>query len=112
MGYRMSMMEVKRHELLNGISSMVSTIASEHGLHPDIAEQIGLNVSNFICEHFGGQNFTFPKDKVYKLAKRDLDIVRDFNGHNYSELSKKYNISENGIRKAVRRSKKSQLAEG
>lgn len=100
----MATMAEKRHELLKGISSMVSTMVSEHGLPSDVAEQIGTNVSNFICDNFGGQNFTFPKDRVYKLAQRDKEICRLFNGHNYFELARKYNVSEKVVREAVRRS--------
>ncbi|MDF7669851.1 Mor transcription activator family protein [Orbaceae bacterium ESL0721] len=104
-----SAMSIKRHELLTHIASSVESDAIGFGLSADIASQLGDNVANTISELFGGQNFTFPRDYIFKLNQRDLQIYDEFRGSNYAELSRKYNMTERNIRKVIDRVHKRML---
>ncbi|MEI7250302.1 Mor transcription activator family protein [Pectobacterium versatile] len=96
-------MEEKRHKLLSEVADHVAETAADYGCSTEHAEQLGLAVANFLAEHFGGQNFTFPRDYVYKLALRDLQIYNEHKGNNWAELSSKYGITERGLRKLIHR---------
>ncbi|MBN6077286.1 Mor transcription activator family protein [Aggregatibacter actinomycetemcomitans] len=98
-----SLMEIRRHELLEEIESLVIALCKDYNLEQDICEQIGANVANHLCENFSGQVITFPKDYFYKIAQRDLDIYNSFNGRNWGELGRKYDLTENALRKIVKR---------
>ncbi len=98
-----SAMSIKRHELLTHVSLSVANEALDYGLPEDIANQLGDSIANTISELFGGQNFTFPRDYIFKLNQRDLQIYDSFKGNNYAELSQKYNMTERGIRKVIER---------
>ena len=54
-------------------------------------------------EEYAGQVICFPKDYRYKIAQRDLDIYNSFNGRNWGELGRRYNLTENALRKIVKR---------
>lgn len=96
-------MEEKRHKLLSEVADHVAETASDYGCSTEQAEHLGLAVANFLAEHFGGQNFTFPRDYVYKLAVRDLQIYDEFKGNNWADLSSRYGITERGLRKLIHR---------
>ncbi|MBI0114241.1 DNA-binding protein [Gilliamella sp. W8129] len=104
-------MSIKRHELLTHVSLSVANEAMDYGLPEDIANQLGDSIANTISELFGGQNFTFPRDYIFKLNQRDLQIYDSFKGNNYAELSQKYNMTERGIRKVIDRVHKRMLKE-
>ncbi|WP_198192435.1 MULTISPECIES: Mor transcription activator family protein [unclassified Gilliamella] len=106
-----SAMSIKRHELLTHVSLSVANEAMDYGLPEDIANQLGDSIANTISELFGGQNFTFPRDYIFKLNQRDLQIYDSFKGNNYAELSQKYNMTERGIRKVIDRVHKRMLKE-
>lgn len=106
-----SAMTIKRHELLTHVSLSVANDAMDYGLPEDVAAQLGDSIANTISELFGGQNFTFPRDYIFKLNQRDLQIYDSFKGNNYAELSQKYNMTERGIRKVIDRVHKRMIKE-
>ena len=98
-----SAMSIKRHELLTHIASMATNDAIDFGLSKDAALQLGDCIANTLSELFGGQNITIPRDYIFKLNQRDLQIYDEFKGTNYAELSQKYSMTERGIRKVIDR---------
>lgn len=100
-----------RNELLTDVAKQVEIILAEFNLDPEQAEQAGLAVSNHLAEHWGGQYVTIPKDFLFKTSRRDLALFQELNRDNINELSKKYNISVNGIYRAVKRIRKQAIAE-
>ena len=56
-----------------------------------------------LSEEYAGQVICFPKDYRYKIAQSDLDIYNSFNGRNWGELGRRYNWTENALRKIVKR---------
>ncbi|MCJ8541422.1 DNA-binding protein [Klebsiella variicola] len=103
-------MEHKRHKLLSEVADHVTETGVDYGLTSEQAEQLGLAVADFLASHFGGQNFTFPRDYAYKLSLRDMQIYEEFRGNNWAELSTKYGITERGLRKLIHRVHKQVMA--
>lgn len=66
-----------------------------------IIELIGLNSFIKICEYAGGESIYFPTMRSRKITVRNCKIKMDFNGRNYKELAKKYNICERQIRRII-----------
>lgn len=98
-----SRMEQSRHELLSDVADLTATIVADHGLSEDRAEQIGCAVANRIAEHWGGQLINIPKDYLFKLSQRDLQIYEDFNGTNHPDLARKYGVGVRAIYKIIKR---------
>lgn len=67
----------------------------------ELAETVGLEVYKILIENFGGCQLYIPKwETIYKEV-RNKKIRENFNGFNYRELAKKYNLSEKTVRKIV-----------
>lgn len=98
-----SPMEQQRHELLSDVETHGTAILLSHGIEQDIAEQAATAIADFLAEHWGGQLVSFPKDYLYKLSKRDMQIYREFTGNNYPELVRRHKMTERGIRKLIER---------
>jgi len=60
----------------------------------DIAKAIGLEYTIKLIELRGGESVYFRKLEAVCLAARNRAIRKEFNGKNYHELSKKYNLTE------------------
>lgn len=69
--------------------------------YQEIAKVIGIKQFLKLCRHFGGVNITVPKTRYLTQHVRDSRIKRDFTGKNVRTLSRKYNLSEQQIRKIV-----------
>lgn len=96
-------MEVVRLELLADIETHARQILLDHGIGDEVAEQASIAIADFLANHWGGQNISFPKDYHYKLAARDLEIYRRFNGTNYHVLVRETGMTERGLRKLIDR---------
>lgn len=67
----------------------------------EIVPIVGIKSAIDLAKHFGGQHIYFPKiDKTLSL-QRDKKIRKEFNGSNHRELARKYDLSENWIRRIV-----------
>ncbi|WP_420554018.1 Mor transcription activator family protein [Neptuniibacter marinus] len=104
-------MEELRSELLDEVSSYTTKILTDHGIDDAVAEQSGFALAEFLAEHWGGQLINFPKNHLYKLARRDMQIYNEFNGRNYPQLARKHNMSIRGMYKLIERVHKRRLAE-
>ena len=67
----------------------------------ELAETVGLEAYRKLVEHFGGCQIYIPKLEMTLKKIRNIEIRNSFNGSNYRELSKKYNLSEIMIRRIV-----------
>ena len=83
-------MELKSH-----ISDITLDMISEP--HRELAEIMGVN--NFVkfVEILGGRTIYIPKIESLLRPARDINIKSEFNGGNYAELAKKYNLSERRV---------------
>lgn len=100
---KQSAMAEKRHELLSDIADHVAHVLQEHGVLGEVAEQAGSAVADHLSVAWAGATVCFPKDHRYKLTKRDLQILSEFNGRNHHALALKYSLTENAIYKLLKR---------
>jgi Mor family transcriptional regulator len=70
-----------------------------------IAEKCGLNTALEIAYLFGGVNIYFPKPEQIIQDIRDKRIVKEFDGENYNQLAKKYNLSTSWVREIINRAR-------
>lgn len=98
-----SAMGEKRHELLADIAAHVAQVLLEHKIDTELADQIGTSVSNHLSEAWAGSTITIPKDHLFKLSKRDLEILSKFNGRNHRRLGLEYGLTENAIYRLLKR---------
>lgn len=86
--------KVKKSVLMADIGDLPPTILT--------AVEI-LGVENFVelCYSLGGIALYIPKFERVSGAARDRLIVKEFNGGNYIELAKKYDLTEAWVRQIV-----------
>lgn len=106
MNKRLSRMAELRHELLVDLEHQVSCFLQSYGIKTDIAEHVATNLANHLADHWGGQLINIPKDHVYKIASRDLDIYKAFNGRNHAELARGFGLSVRAIYDIIKRTEK------
>ncbi len=61
--------------------------------NPDQAEKVAQGLVMAMATYYGGRVFYLPKGDALKAGLRDLNIWKDYNGHNIAELLKKYDLS-------------------
>lgn len=62
-------------------------------IYCQIMNEIGLDNTIKIAKLFGGQYVYFHKAESVERPLRDRKIREEFNGYNYDELAKKYNLT-------------------
>lgn len=67
----------------------------------EIAETIGLEAYRKLVSNYGGMNLYIYKPETILRELRNAEICDQFNGFNYRELAKKYNLSEKTVREIV-----------
>ncbi len=65
----------------------------------ELAECIGMEAYRKLVENYAGSSIYIGKPDRIAISVRDNMIRADFNGYNYSELRKKYSLSESTIRR-------------
>lgn len=98
-----SAMAEKRHELLREIADHTAEVLRDHNIADDVADQAAAAVADHLSLQWGGSTVSFPKDHRYRLSKRDLKILGEFNGRNHYALAQRYDLSENAIYKLLKR---------
>ncbi len=71
------------------------------GEQRDFAELVGLETFRKLVEMYGGSSIYICKEDAILRQKRNAEIVKEFNGYNYLQLAKKYNLTERSIREIV-----------
>lgn len=66
-----------------------------------VAETIGIEPTKKLIEAFGGEMIYVPKAESVVREGRDRRIYEEFDGVNYRELSKKYNLTTGHVRKII-----------
>ena len=99
---RDSSMAVRRNEFLADLLDVAKKHLAEH--IPDAAaDLVASSLTDHLTNVWGGQNINFPKDYHWKLSKRDQELYEAFNGHNYAELAKRYDMHERSERRLIKR---------
>lgn len=73
------------------------------GNDKEIAEIVGMDAFCKLVEHYGGTSKLYvPKADMLVIPIRNQLICREFDGANYMELSKKWNLTERYIQDIVK----------
>ena len=83
-------MEIRRHELLEGVHLHARQTLIDMGIDPELADQAGCAISEMLANDWGGQLVNIPKDHHYRVGRRDLIIYEEFTGTNHDVLARKY----------------------
>ncbi len=102
-------MEARRHELLTDLADQAEHLLIEYGIDEEVAKQVANALADHVAKHWGGQQFTFPKNFWFELDKRDVDIWDQFNGRNHATLAKEFGLGERAIYKIIARVKDRQM---
>lgn len=106
MSKKPSRMAALRHELLSDLEQKATGFLRERGVAPEIAEHVAIHLANHLADHWGGQLVNIPKDHVYKIASRDLDIYNAFDGRNHAALARQFGLSVRAIYDIVKKVQK------
>lgn len=66
-----------------------------------LAECIGMEAYRKLVENYAGSALYIRKPDTVTASVRNAQIQAEFNGYNYRELAKKFNLSEISIRRIV-----------
>lgn len=67
----------------------------------ELAESIGIKAYKKLVEDYGGSHIYVCKADTVLRELRNIKIYSQFNGFNYRELAKKYNLSPKTIREII-----------
>jgi len=98
-----SRMNKKRESLLSDLVHYVERCLLDHEIPPEVAATTATSLAARLADYWGGQNFTFPKDYMWKLGRVELEIYDQVHGDNLDEVARKYNMSVRGLRKLMAR---------
>lgn len=71
------------------------------GEQEELAEIIGLEAYKKLVLNYGGSHVYICKSDTILRDLRNKEIYDKFNGYNYRELAKEYNLSEKTVREIV-----------
>lgn len=66
-----------------------------------VAAEVALSVTEHVRRRIGGAATYIPRGHSYELTLRDREIWSEFKGDNYSELARKYDITEMRVRQIM-----------
>lgn len=67
----------------------------------ELADCIGMEAYRKLVENYAGSALYVRKPDTVTATVRNAQIQEEFNGYNYRELAKKFNLSEISIRRIV-----------
>ncbi len=73
----------------------------KEGISAEEAEQKALSIAESIKKHWGGQSIYIARMMTSTFAKRDKQIIAEFNGSNHAELAHKFGISTMRVRQIL-----------
>lgn len=66
-----------------------------------LAEIIGIEDYRQLVKEYGGTHIYIPEHEGFKAAARNALIRKEFNGYNFKDLARKYDLTESSIRNIV-----------
>ncbi len=67
----------------------------------ELAEIVGLEAYRKLVTSYGGSHVYICKSETVLRELRNSEICNKFNGYNYHELAKEYNLSDKTVREIV-----------
>ena len=71
------------------------------GEQRELAETIGLEAYIKLVDAYGGSNIYIQKPDTVTRDARNNEIRENFNGYNYRQLARRYDVTEKTIREIV-----------
>ncbi|MDE6671301.1 MAG: hypothetical protein K2K16_03805 [Ruminococcus sp.] len=79
----------------------IESLEQLSGDQRELAEIVGIEAYRKLVENYGGMCIYIYKLETILRERRNAEIFNEFDGMNYRELAKKYNLSEKTIREIV-----------
>lgn len=97
-------MQPKRHEILDDLVRIVQSSISDVAdtIAVSTKEEIAENVLREIVHNWGGLNVYIPKNWLFEVSERKLEIYKRYNGTNHTELAREYGLSVQYIYRIVK----------
>ncbi|MEI6897870.1 MAG: Mor transcription activator family protein [Psychromonas sp.] len=84
-------------ELLQELLGVIEQTLTTQGFNEAQSKSLSLKLTLSISEHMGGIQVYFPRgDKLHKEI-RDIEIWRNFKGHNIKQLARQYHLTDKTI---------------
>lgn len=92
-------------EQLIDIGNIIAEGIAQTGVEGDRIASLTFKITENIRSQCGGAAFYLSRGRRYELSQREEKIWREFDGTNYYQLAKQYDLSEMQIRNIVKRAK-------
>ncbi len=79
----------------------ITSLEQLSGDQRELAEIVGLEAYRKLVANYGGMCVYIYKPETILRELRNTEICNEFNGCNYRELAKKYDLSEKTVREIV-----------
>ncbi len=87
----------------------ITSLEQLSGDQREIAEIVGLEAYRKLVANYGGMHIYICKSETILRELRNAEICNEFNGFNYRELAKKYDLSEKTVREIISGKKDEQI---
>jgi Mor family transcriptional regulator len=84
---------VEYPELLTDLADKLTEALVARGIERVKAKEISREAAEFVRAEWGGLLVYVPKGTLFALGQRDIEIWREFNGHNHAELARKHDVT-------------------
>jgi len=89
--------------MLHDLRDLSCRLLQDVHLDDSTAQQVSNELMYQLAQHWGGQSVYIIKDDTFLADQRDLEIYKECNGVNHSELARKYRISLQYVYRIVKR---------
>lgn len=90
-------------QMLLDIAEVLTDALIEEGVEPEKARQLGLLAAEKLRDTYGGAQLYIARGTALTLCRRDLEMYEKFNGINYGELARQFDLSERRVRQVINR---------
>ena len=100
---RLQVLDVPRTELLADVVSVVEAELLDFDVPATAARLIANAVADQLADYWGGQTISVPRDYMWKLVQKELDIYDQFDGTNMPEVIRASGLTGRGTEKLIKR---------
>ncbi len=104
---RLSLKDFQKYpKSLRELARFVHEDLIELGMPEDLSTFFAFRAAETVRRHFGGQALYVPKANRYYIAMRNSEILKRFDGKNYSQLSRETGLTERHLYDIVNKNRK------
>ena len=90
-------------QMLLDIANVLTDALTEEKVDPEKARQLGLLAAEKLRDTYGGAQLYIARGTALTLCRRDLEMYEKFNGINYADLARQFDLSERRVRQVINR---------